>query len=156
MGLGIFDLVGVIMLVLAGTSLVYLLGIKNKTRSTQMLLWFFLCVVLSSIATLVTNVGAVWDWAFAPSQDALLILGGVFLARFAYLYPSSDQSREARWVTTFFAALALVALTYAVSFAIRYIANLPGDLEEDQIYYFLTPVAISLLVFVFFRRSIHW
>jgi signal transduction histidine kinase/HAMP domain-containing protein len=52
--------------------------------------------------------------------------------------------------------VALAALTYAVSFAIRYVANLPGELEENQIYYLLTPVTIGLTVLVFFRRSIHW
>lgn len=156
MNLGIFDLVGVIMLVLAGTSFVYLLRVKNKSGSTWMLFWFFLCVILSSIATIITNIGTAWDWAFAPSQDALLILGGVFLVRFAYLYPSSDQPREARWVVTFFAIVAIVALAYAMSFAIRYLANLPGDLAENKVYYLLTPVTISLTVFVFFRRSIHW
>lgn len=156
MALGIFDLVGVIMLVLAGTSFVYLVRVKNKSSSTRMLLWFFLCIVLSSFATIVTNIGTAWDWAFAPAQDAILILGGIFLVRFAYLYPISDQAREARWVVVIFAILALAALTYAVSFAIRYFANLPGDLAENQIYYLLTPVTISLAVFVFFRRSMHW
>jgi signal transduction histidine kinase/HAMP domain-containing protein len=154
--LGIFDLVGVIMLVLAGSSCIYLLRVKNKSSSTWMLLWFFLCVVLSAFATIVTNIGTSWDWAFAPSQDAMIILSGVFLVRFAYLYPANDQQREARWVVAFFVLLALIALTYAVSFAIRYIAYLPGDLNEDQLYYLLTPVAISLTIFVFFRRSMHW
>lgn len=156
MNLGIFDLVGMIMLVLAGTSFVYLLRVKNKSGSTWMLFWFFLCVVLSSIATIVTNIGTAWDWAFAPSQDAMLILGGVFLVRYAYSYPSSDQPREARRVVTFFAIAAIVALAYAVSFAIRYVANLPGDLAENQVYYLLTPVTIGLTVLVFFRRSVHW
>jgi signal transduction histidine kinase/HAMP domain-containing protein len=156
MHLGIFDLAGVIMLVLAGTSFIYLLRIRDKTNSTWVLLWFFLCVVLSSIATIVTNIGIAWDWAFAPSQDAFLILGGVFLVRFAYLYPANDQPSEARWVLAFFVVLASVAMTYAASFAIRYIAYLPGNLAENQVYYLLTPVAISLTLIVFFRRSIHW
>jgi hypothetical protein len=154
--LGIFDLASVIMLVLGGTSFIYLLRVINKSSSSWMLLWFFLCIVLSSIANIITNIGTIWDWAFAPSQDALLILGGVFLVRFAYLYPSSEQSSDARWVITFFVILALASLTYAASFAIRYIANLPGDLEEDQAFYLITPIAIILTFIVFFRRSIHW
>ena len=154
--LGIFDLVGVIMLVLASTSLIYLLRVKNKSSPTWMLIWFFLCVAISSITTIITNIGTTWDWAFAPSQDAMLILGGVFLVRFAYLYPTSDQIREARWVVTFFTVLALVGLTYAVSFGIRYVANLPGDLEENQIYYLLLPATLTFTVVVFFKRSIHW
>ncbi len=152
---GIFDLVGVIMLVLAGTSFSYLLRVENKSSSTWMLLWFFLCIMLSSIATILTNFGTVWDWAFAPSQDALLILGSLFLVRFAYLYPTSDQPMEARWMVTFFAILALAALTYAASFAIQYFANLPGDLDENQAFYLLTPTAILLMVLIFFRRSLH-
>ncbi len=154
--LGIFDLVGVIMLVLAGTSFIYLLRVGNKSRSTWMLLWFFLCVVLSSGATIVTNIGTAWDYAFAPSQDAFLILGGVFLVRFAYLYPTMDQPREARWVAIFFSILASVALIYAFSFAIWFFANLPADHRENQLYYLLTPIAIILAVFVFFRRSIYF
>ena len=153
---GIFDLSGVIMLVLAATSFVYLLRVKNKSDSSWMLLWFVLCVILSSIATIITNIGTIWDWAFAPSQDAMLILGGVFLVRFAYLYPTNDQAREARWVVTFFVIMALAALAYAVSFGIRYIANIPGDLDENQAFYLLTPIAIILTVIVFFRRSTHW
>lgn len=155
MNLGIFDLVGVIMLVLAGTSFIYLLRVKNKTESTRMLIWFFLCVILSSIATITTNLGIAWDWAFAPSQDALLILGGVFLVRFAYLYPTNDRAKEARWVFTFFSTIALAAIAYAVIFAIRYIANLPVEISESPLYYLLTPIMISLAVLVFFRRSIH-
>src|SRR5512147_2981058 len=131
--LGIFDLSGVIMLILAGTSFVYLFRVRQTSSASRMLLWFFLCVILSSLATIVTNIGTAWDWAFAPSQDAFLILGGLFLVRFAYLYPSNDQLREARRVGTSFAILAFAALIYAVGFAIRYIANLPGDLEENQV-----------------------
>jgi signal transduction histidine kinase/HAMP domain-containing protein len=157
LSLGIFDLVGVIMLVLAGSSFIYLLRVGNKSRSTWMLLWFFLCVILSSCATIVTNIGTAWDSAFAPAQDAMLILGGVFLVRFAYFYPERDQEREARWVVTFFTLVALAALTYAVIFAIRYIANLPGNIiSENNLYYLITPIAISLVIIVFFRRSIHW
>jgi hypothetical protein len=75
MNLGIFDLVGVIMLVLAGTSFVYLLRVKNKSNSTWMLLWFFLCVIFSSIATILTNLGTSWGVFFwcvllTPTQKA--------------------------------------------------------------------------------------
>jgi signal transduction histidine kinase/HAMP domain-containing protein len=155
MKLGIFDLVGVIMIVLAGSSFLYLLWIKNKTSSTWMLMWFFLCVILSALATIVTNIGTAWDWAFAPSQDALLILGGVFLARFAYLYPQNDRPGEARWVFIFFVLLAAAVLTYAISFAFQYFAYLPGELNENQSFYLITPAAIGLLVIIFFRRSLH-
>lgn len=154
--LGIFDLVGVIMLVLSGTSLIYLLRVENKSRSSLMLLGFFVCIILSSIATIITNIGTAWDWAFAPSQDALIILGGLFLVRFAYLFPQDDQPREGRWVFSSFSILAISALVYALSFAIRYIANLPGDLAENQAFYLVTPVAVFLVVIIFFRRSIHW
>ncbi len=156
MNLGIFDLVGVIMLVLTGTSFLYLLRVKNKSSSTWMLLWFFLCVILSACATIVTNMGTAWDYAFAPSQDAFLILGGVFLVRFAYLYPTSDQPREARWVIMFFEILAVVALIYSFSYAIWYFVNLPVDHRDPQLYYLLTPIVISLTVFVFSRRSVHF
>lgn len=156
LSLGIFDLSGAIMLVLAGTSFVYLLRVKNKSDSSWKLLWFFLCVILSSIATIITNIGTAWDWAFAPSQDAMLILGSVFLVSFAYSYPTSDQPKEARWVVTFFTLVGLASLIYAVSFSARYIANLPGDLDENKAFYLLTPITIILTVIVFFRRSIHW
>lgn len=144
------------MLVLAGTSLIFLLRVKNTSNSTWMLLWFFLCVVLSSIATIVTNIGTISDWAFVPSQDALLILGGLFSVRYAYLYPQKDQTGEDRWVITFFVIMASAALICAVSFAIRYIAYLPGDLNENQLFYLLTPTNIVLAVFIFFRRSLFW
>ena len=120
-----------------------------------MLMWFFLCVILSSIATILTNSGTSWDWAFAPSQDALLILGGVILVRFAYEYPSKDQPWEAHWALAFPVVLASAALIYAISFAIRYITNLPGDLNENPAFYILTPIAIAYVVAVFLRRSIH-
>ena len=152
-GLGIFDLVGVIMLVLAGASFGYLARVRNKSRPSQMLLCFFLCVCLSAIATILTNIGASWDWAFAPSQDALLILAGWFLVRLAYSYPEIGPRREARWMIGLYTILAATALTYALSFAVRYIANLPGDLDENQAFYLLTPAAILFVTLVFFRRS---
>src|SRR5512139_3452653 len=98
--LGIFDLSGVIMLILAGTSFVYLFRVRQTSSASRMLFWFFLCVILSSLATIVTNIGTAWDLAFAPSHDAFLILGGLFLVRFAYLYPENDQAGEARWAIT--------------------------------------------------------
>jgi signal transduction histidine kinase len=151
--LGIFDLSGVIMLILAGTSFIYILRLKTRSNSSQMLLWFFLCVILSALATIVTNIGTIWDWAFAPFQDAMLILGGVFLVRFAYLFPANDQPGEARLVVTIFSIIALTALTYAVGFAIQYIASLPRDLNENQAYYLVLPIMIVLVVSIFFRRS---
>jgi peptidoglycan/LPS O-acetylase OafA/YrhL len=83
---------------------------EYSPKSSRMLLWFFLCVTLSSIATILTNTGTDWEWAFAPSQDALLILGGVFLVRFAYWYPTNDQPVKARWVVSIYGGLALAAL----------------------------------------------
>jgi signal transduction histidine kinase/HAMP domain-containing protein len=154
--LGIFDLSGVIMLVLAGTSIIYITRLKTRSDSSLMLLWFFLCIILSAIATIITNIGIAWDWAFAPFQDAMLILSGVFLVRFAYLFPTNDQPSEARLVVTVFSVITLAALSYAVSFAIRYIAYLPKELEEYQAYYLVLPVMIILTVSIFFRRSIHY
>lgn len=150
-----FAVVGMIMLVLAGTSFGYLLLIKNKSGSTRMLLRFLLCVVLSSVATILTNSGTPWAWAFAPSQDALLILSSVFLVRFAYSYPSNDQQHEARRVTTAFAVPALIAVSYAAFFALLYIFSLPTELSEEQAYYLLTPLTIMGVVLVFFRRSLY-
>jgi len=118
---GIFALVGVIMLVLSGASFGYLLQIKNKSRPSWMLLWFFLCVVLSSIATILTNTGTAWAWTFAPAQDAALFLGGVFMVRFAYIYPEDDQPGEARILTIIFVLLALFTFSYAVHFAWQYL-----------------------------------
>lgn len=155
LNLSLFALVGVIMLVLSGASFGYLVWVKNKSRSSWMLLWFFLCVIFSSIATILSNTGLVWDWAFAPAQDALLILGSVFLVRFAYLYPTDDQLDEARIITAIFVILALTAVGYALSFAIRYISNLPNDIDENQAFYLITPIAIVILVLIFFRRSQH-
>lgn len=155
MNLGIFALVGVIMLVLSGASFGYLLQIQDKSRSSWMLLWFFVCIMLSSSATILTNTGTAWAWAFAPAQDATLILGGVFLVRFAYLYPVDDQPGEARTITTIFSLLALIAIGYALVFGVQYLTNLPEQLEENQAYYLITPVAILVAVLLFFRRSIH-
>jgi signal transduction histidine kinase/HAMP domain-containing protein len=154
--LGIFDLVGTIMLVFASTSFIYLLVVKNISNSSRMLRLFFFCVILSSLATIVTNIGTSWDWAFAPAQDAFLILGGIFLVRFAYLFPENDQPVESRRFIFGYAVIAGLALTYAVIFAIRYFANLPEELQEIQAYYYLTPLSILLLVGVFFRRSLHF
>ena len=153
---GIFALVGVIMLVLASASFGYLLQVKNKSRSSWMLLWFFLCIIFSSIATILTNTGTTWDWAFAPAQDALLILGGVFLVQFAYLYPANDQTGEARRVTVIFAVLALAALSYAIFFALQFLSNLPAQLDENPAYYLITPLVIVTAVLIFFRRSLYW
>jgi signal transduction histidine kinase/HAMP domain-containing protein len=154
-GLGIFDLVSVIVLVLASSSLIYLLRIKNKTGISKTLSRFFLCIILSSTASIITNIGTPWDWAFALSQDAFLIFGGVFLVRFAYLYPQNDQPQEARWIFTFFTIVGLGSLFYALSFTIRYISNLPQEISENQAFYLLTPIVIILIIIIFLRRSIH-
>jgi nitrate/nitrite-specific signal transduction histidine kinase len=151
---GIFSLVAVIMLVMAGVSFGYLLRIKNRSRASQLLLWFFLCVILSAIATLLTNLGLAWSWAFAPSQDAFLILGGVFLARFAYVFPTQDDSIEARWIFRIFDGIAALALGYSLYFAYTYLSSLPVEIEEIRAYYLLTPIAIFGIVLVFFRRTI--
>ena len=154
--LGLFTLVGVIMLVMSSASFAYLLQIKNKTRASWMLFWFFLCVILSAITTILTNTGLPWERAFAPSQDAFLLLGGVFLVRFAYHYPAYDQPRETRLVTWFFAIVGLGAMGYALFFAIRFLASLPAMINEIQAFYLITPLAMVLAIFVFFKRCVHW
>ncbi|MFN2197598.1 MAG: hypothetical protein ACK2UW_15880, partial [Anaerolineales bacterium] len=153
---GIFTLVGVIMLVLSSTSCAYLFGLKNKSEASRMLMWFFACVIASGAATLLTNLGTSWAWAFAPAQDAFLILGGVSLVRFAYIYPVDDQPREARWAFALYLALALFALGYAAVFGVRYLASLPEDLQENQAFYLLTPLMLLLVVGIYFRRYLHW
>ncbi len=154
--LGIFALVGVIMLVLASASFGYLLQVKNKSRSSWMMLLFFLCIILSSIATILTNTGTSWDWAFAPAQDAFIILGGVFMVKFAYLYPSDDQPGEARIIVSVFMTLALVTLAYSLFFALQFLENLLTQIKEVRAYYLITPLAIAVAVLIFFRRSQHW
>jgi signal transduction histidine kinase/HAMP domain-containing protein len=155
LNLSLFALVGVIMLVLSCSSFVYLLQVHNKSNSSWMLLWFFLCVIFSSLATILTNSGLSWEWAFAPTQDAMIILGGVFLVRFAYTYPSNDQPGEARNVTAFFVCLALVALSYSLFFAVQYLSNLPADTDEIQAYYLMTPLSTVIMIIIFFRRAHH-
>jgi len=151
---GIFSLVAVIMLVMAGVSFGYLLRIKDRSRASQLLLGFFLCVMLSAVATLLTNLGLTWSWAFAPSQDGFLILGGVFLARFAYVFPAREDSDEAKWIFRIFAGIAALALGYSFYFVFAYLSSLPADIEEIRAYYLLTPTAMFGMVLIFFRRSI--
>jgi nitrate/nitrite-specific signal transduction histidine kinase len=154
--LGVFALVGVMMLVLSSLSVGYLIRVKNKTRASYGLLWFFVCVILSSIATILTNTGTAWDWAFAPSQDAFLIVGGVFLLQYAYYYPSNDQKKEARRVMLVYGVLALIVMGYALTFAVKFLSNVPAQFEEVQAIYYVTPLSILFIVFIFLRRSLHW
>ena len=151
---GIFSLVAVIMLVMAGVSFGYLLRIKDRSRESQLLLWFFLCVIFSAIATLLTNLGMNWSWAFAPFQDALIILGGAFLARFAYAFPNQDDTIESKRVIRAFEGIAMLAMGYSLYFAYTYLSSLPVELDETRAYYLLTPISIFAMVLVFFRRSI--
>jgi len=51
------------------------------------------------------NVKPLW-----PAQDTLVILGGVFLVRFAYTFLTVDRSKEARWMTSLFAVIAALTL----------------------------------------------
>ena len=150
---GIFSLVAVIMLVMASVSFGYLLRIKDRSKASQLLLWFFLCVILSAISTLLTNLGMAWSWAFAPSQDAFLILGGVFLVRFAYAFPDQDNSAETRWIIRVFEGFALLAVGYSLYFAYLYLSSLPVELEEVRAYYLITPIVIFGMVLIFFMRS---
>lgn len=151
---GIFSLVAVIMLVMAGVSLGYLLSIPNRSRASQLLLGLFLCVVLSALATLVTNLGMAWNRAFAPAQDAFLILGGIFLSRFAYAFPAQEDVAESRLVAHTFDSLAALAIGYAVYFAFAYLSSLPVEIDETRAYYLLTPITMTGVVLVLFRRSI--
>ncbi len=156
LNLKLFALVGVIMLVLAGTSFGYLFRLKNKSRASYLLMWFFLCVCGSAVATILTNLGTSWERAFAPAQDALLILGGVFLVRFAYVYPHKDQPQEARLATILYSGLALFCLGYALLFALNYFISLPRQLDENRVFYIITPLAVLLVAGLFFRRFYHW
>ncbi len=156
MNFGIFTLVGVIMLVLSGASFGYLVQVKNKTRSSFLLLWFFLSIMLSSIATILTNSGFDWSRALAPSQDAMLLLGGVFLLSYAYAFPTNDQPQEARIAVAIYAIPMVTSLAYSIYFAVVFVANLPAQIAENQVIYLITPIAILFGVIVFFRRSLHW
>ena len=153
---GIFTLVGVIMLVLSGASIGYLLSVKNKSRSSHSMLLLFVCVILSSLATILTNTGTPWSRAFAPAQDAFLILGSVFLVQFAYWYPENDQPDLARWIVPIFLFLALIALSYASFFFIQFLSNLPDQIDEINEFYLITPITLISIVVIFFMRSIHW
>jgi signal transduction histidine kinase/HAMP domain-containing protein len=156
LNLGIFALVGVIMLVMAGASFGYLLRVKNKSKPSRMLQWFFLCIIFSAIATILTNLGTDWGWAFAPLQDAFLLLGGIFLVQFAYSYPSEDQPDKAQWFFLIFTIIAFGAMAYAIYFALQFFRNLPSQLEEIQAFYLLSPISVLLMVIIFFNRSLHW
>jgi signal transduction histidine kinase/HAMP domain-containing protein len=156
LNLGIFALVGVIMLVLAGASFGYLLRIQDKSLGSRLLMWFFLFVCGSAVAIILTNLGTDWARGFAFLQDALLIVGGIFLVRFAYVYPVNDQPQEARIVIAIYTGVAMIALSYAVYFVLYYLVSLPMQLSENRAYYLLTPLVIAFLVTLFFRRFLHW
>lgn len=152
--LGIFSLVGLIMLVLAASSYVYLSKIEKQTPASRLMARFFLCVSLSALATIVTNLDQPWSWAFAPSQDAFLILGGVFLARFSFAYPEQAPSDKQRWIVGIFLFLAILALSYSAFFAFQYLRDIPADLDEIQAYYLLTPISVLGMVWVMLSRSV--
>lgn len=148
-----YPLIAVVSLMFVLPATVYLLRLRVKTSATYNLIGFLLCSAVSLIGMFVYN--AIF-YSFTPLwavQDAALIVGAVFLARFAYSFPQEDRSAEARRVVGFFVTLAFFVVGWVLVDSWRYAQN-PYGFRIDDSFWFLMPATIPLMTAVFLRRML--
>lgn len=148
--------VSMILIILSIVITIYMLQSTTKSRSSWLLIGFFISVIANSITMLFANAWVYWGDMLMPAQDAWILLGGVALAQFAYQIPQYDQKREARWMLAITATVALFAVGYSLDYMIRYIFFYTPGLNENQAYYLLLPIMTVFTVAIFLRRAVYY
>jgi len=141
-------------LVLAVYAAGHLALVRNKSDAARWLLYFFLCLAASSVAYFLINALTYWGALFAPLQDALILLGGVCMARFAYAFPAEQPGR---WKLILLSLLiALTALALAASLAwIVYGFVVPDPWRRiAEAYYLLLPIGMLTGIGIFLIRAV--
>jgi hypothetical protein len=141
-------------LVLAVYAAAHLALVRNKSSAARWLLYFFLCLAASSVTYFLINALNYWGVLFAPLQDALILLGGVFMARFAFAFPTEQPGRWKLIPLAFLIALAVLALTASLVWIVHNLAAPNPWRRIDEAYYFLLPLGILTGIGVFIVRAV--
>ena len=141
-------------LVLAVYAAAHLALVRNKSNAARWLLYFFLCFAASSVVYFLINALTDWGVLLAPLQDALILLSGVCLVRFACAFPVEQPGRW-QWLPLSF-LIVLTALALALSLAwIIYGIVVPNPWRTiSEAYYFLLPLGILTSIGVFLVRAV--
>lgn len=149
-----YTIVGLTLLILAGSLAIYLLLLQDKSRATRSLIAFFVMVALSGVAIILTNSIQYWQDLFRPWQDFWILASGVALALFAYSVPGYERTRESLLALAVTGGVALVALAYSLLYSYRFLFAWSPQLEVSDTYYLLLPFGILIVVVIFLRRSV--
>lgn len=150
-----YAFIAVTSLMFALPATIYLWRIRPKSTTTTYLARFFSCIVLSLLAVFFQTAIPAWTRPLWPAQDALVILGGVFLLRFAYVFPRNDQPREAQRMTLIYLTLVIAAWGTTFFYTWQFYMARTWFYIADW-YYALMPLAILFNVAIFLRRMVHF
>lgn len=148
-----YPLIAVVSLLFLLPTTLYLLWLRPKTAATYNLIGFMLCIMVNLTAMFLHNAVFIFWLPLWPLQDALVVVAGVFMVRFAYTYPQVDRSREARLVTGGLTALALLSLGWVLVDTWRFFRE-PHSVQVAWPFWLLMPIATLLGVAVFLRRMV--
>ena len=148
-----YAIIGVTLIIVAASVGIYLLRLRTKSRATRVLIIFYACIMLSGMATLLTNSLIYWGRLFNPWQDFWILAGGIALAQFAYSLPDYRRSNEVKAITIAISSLASLALIYTIYFDINFLVNPALNVDISDYFYILLPIGILTIVLLFIIRS---
>ncbi|HCB50759.1 MAG TPA: hypothetical protein DEP47_14890 [Chloroflexi bacterium] len=149
-----YAIIGLTLLIMTASIAFYLWRLEAKTRATWSLIAFFSLVALSGVATILTNAFLLWNSLFNPWQDFFIIAGSIAMADFAYSIGDDERSLEARIVLVVMCILTLLALAYAIFFDYLFLFRWMPDLNVNDLFFLLLPLATLLILIIFLRRSV--
>ena len=137
--------------------IIYLLRLPQKTLATRQLLGFFTSLFVSLAATFFLHALPYW-WAeiLWPLQDALVMVSGLFLIRFAYLFPHDDRIHERRVFSGIYIALSIGALAYCARYAYLILSHRVPSEMLSRLYLLLMPLFLLLCFAILVRRSLYY
>ncbi len=114
---------------------------------------FFVCMSLLGLARILD--GTIAGSLFGLLQDALVLLGGLFLVQFAYHFPRADSPRGAGALVAY-SFLAILSFGTIIFLAIAAYRHPAGYIEIPEYYWYLMPLAIVLAIGFYLRRSLFY
>jgi signal transduction histidine kinase/tetrahydromethanopterin S-methyltransferase subunit G len=134
----------------------YLLSIKEKSRATWHLFGFFICATATLMVMFVKGIFFLGERLLTPLEDTFLLIGGIFLMRFAYLFPEDDQPKVGHRVAGFVGFLAGLALGYSLFHIYRSVVAWRLAMPFVNAFFFLMPIGLVFMIGAFIQRSLHF
>ena len=137
--------------------ILYLLRLPHKSQAARQLIGFFSSLFVSLAITFFAHALPYW-WADAlwPFQDAMVMVSGIFLTRFAYEFPRNDQAREARFFVGVYVFVSLVAFMYSTYYTLLILAQKTPSATGYIFFQLLMPLFLLLDWILLLRRSLHY